>query len=218
MKKLFFFCATVLLYGTIQAQVLNCANQNTIPSWVEKVTTKEEYAIWKTLSRYYRVDYSYVKYQRQESKVAKMEVYDRLKKLCDRLESGELKVGPNETFAVVSTDRGTLSPFNEHSIVCREKHFLLYTDVEGYDAHLMLKLVYVYDEVNRTVDLLKKEIYAKSFSGISVSVDDVAMNLSLDYLSEDGQFKGYCYAVMKVVTPEGEMHLDQVNVNFRINL
>lgn len=44
------------------------------------------------------------------------------------------------------------------------------------------------------------------------------MNLSLDYLSEDGQFKGYCYAVMKVVTPEGEMHLDQVNVNFRINL
>lgn len=42
------------------------------------------------------VDYSYAN-QRQATDAERKEVYERLKTLCERLESGELKVAPNET-------------------------------------------------------------------------------------------------------------------------
>uniref|UniRef100_UPI004024BB8C hypothetical protein n=1 Tax=Alistipes onderdonkii TaxID=328813 RepID=UPI004024BB8C len=76
--------------------MVNYEDRNAIPAWVEKVTTPDEYAIWKTLSRYYRVAYSYAN-QRQATDAERKEVYERLKTLCERLESGELKVAPNET-------------------------------------------------------------------------------------------------------------------------
>lgn len=91
-----------------------------------------------------------------------------------------------------------LNPLCSCPVACQEKWFLLYTDVDGYDAHLMLRLVYVYDEVANAVEILTKEICTKSFSGLSIPMNDVTKKLELDYFPEHGMFKGYCYAMISV--------------------
>ena len=182
------------------------------------MTTPEEYAIWETLGRYYRVDYSYVKYQRQATDVAKQEVYGRLKNLCERLESGKRDVLPGETFSITFPDERLLTPFCSRVVSCDKKKFILYTDVNGYDAHLMLSLVYEYDKTSNEVVILQKEVRPMSFSCVTVSVDKLSEKFELSYIPEFRQFKGYCYAMMKVVDPEGETHIEQVNVNFFIDL
>lgn len=53
----------------------------------------------------------------------------------------------------------------------------------------MLRLVYVYDEVANAVEILTKEICTKSFSGLSIPMDDVTKKLELDYFPEHGMFK-----------------------------
>lgn len=164
------------------------------------------------------VDYSGVECRCQVGDKERQDRCGRLDSIGEQPKSGKKGRGNESVISTSCPVAKTLVPFCSRTIVCREKKVILYTDTNGYDAHLVLTLVYEVDERNGEVVVLKKEVHPFSFSGIEVEVEACSQNLDLKYLSGAGCFKGDYESTMKVVDPVGEHHIEQVNVSFFIEL
>lgn len=187
-----------------------------VPEWVKRITTPEEYEIWSTLSRYYRIYYPPIKYLRTYSDAEKKDLYQGLRNRCDRLLSGKEKVAERETFEIaLGSSDDTLSAYREEILECKKKNVLLYTSLNGFDAHVELDLVYVFDSTSNQVTFLQHKVIPKSFSNLKVTMEE-PVELKIEYYPKAGYIKGYCYvSKFKVVDAEGIEHKEgNVNVNF----
>lgn len=181
--------------------------QNPIPGWVENRLNKGQLEQLRKLSeKVEEIDYAIFKRRDLDT----TELYDKIRKATENV-SGE-------SVSFMKADRKII-PYKSETLTYIRKSYIVYSSIEGYDAHVVLTVTYG----NTTGEVPYIEdwhVRAKSFSGIPVKfVESDAMapyNSRLDYNSTTGEFDGYIVGALQYVDPYGKAYEDEVAENFQI--
>lgn len=198
------------------------SDRNAIPEWVKNKTTPEEYQLWKTFGQYYQIDYSGLKSRKLEGE-RKEHFYNRLRKMCENLRSGK-EIPPHDAkFSIIYALCDTVSAYCTERLECIQKKSVIYTSLDGYDAHVELNLIYYIDEKTKTPQIINCSTQGVSFSGLKVSTkeakfsgDNQMYGFRINYLSEDKMFKGYYTGTLYFTDAIGKSYQEEVSVNFLI--
>lgn len=222
MKTIQFFLLLFVLCGMsclaqkpVNQAECNYEEHGVIPTWVKNLTSPEEYQLWETMSRYYRIDYSNLKSRKMKTEQKAM-LYKDLRNLCQRLESGETKTRKNSRYSILLLRPDTLTAYSTEPLRCIKKKLIVYTSVDGYDAHVELTALYQRDAHTGDVRLWHYLVQGISFSGLDVKIPQQGegLNLKLAYYPELKMFKGSCGGSMTYTDPTGEEHYNPVSANF----
>lgn len=190
-----------------------------IPQWVKNKTTPEEYKIWETLSPYYLINYSCLKNRNLKGR-AKETFYENMRNLCDSVNSGKLPPkGMRIGYIDIVLD--SLSAYSTESVRCIEKKYVIYSSLDGYDAHAELTLDYTINQrgIPRIVNW---SVHAISFSGLDVDIEECFFEEDMKktygprlyYVAERKMFKGYYCGYLSFTNAEGKKFREHMNVNF----
>ena len=193
----------------------NYAERGVIPAWVKNQTSPEEYQLWEIMSKYYRIDYSNLKSRRMGAE-QKANLYKDLRNLCQRLESGEIKTQKNSRYSILHVKPDTLTAYNTEQLKCIKKKLIVYTSVDGYDAHVELTALYEHNVQTGDIRLWHYSVQGISFSGLDVKIpkQGEGLDFKLAYYPELKIFKGFCGGSLLYTDPTGEEHYNPVSVNF----
>lgn len=181
-----------------------------LPEWVKNKTTPEEYTLMQEMSQYYRLDCSFLKSRDLTDKVRK-EIFDTYKREVEAARKGQVKQpdDPDRCYGFVGMLRpDSLQAYDEQTAVV--KKYLIYSDINGYDAHVELSVAYTRDVKTGDIHLLGHELKAVSFSGLEVwlrpSTPDSQKEIT--YNRERNRFDCCYMGWLYFTDPEGKEHLD----------
>lgn len=181
-----------------------------LPEWVKNRTTPEEYALIQEMSQYYRLDCSFLKSRDLTDKVRK-EIFDAYKEEIELARKGQVKLPdePDRCYGFVGKLRpDSLRAYDEQPAVV--KKYLIYSDINGYDAHVELSVAYTRNVKTGDIHLLGRELKAVSFSGLEVRLRPSTPDsqVEITYNRELNRFEYLYQGWLYFTDPEGEEHLD----------
>ena len=218
---LFLFCFVAAIHAQKENTVTYPSYEEcgVIPEWVKEVTTPEEYKIWETLSQYYKIDYSELK-KRNWTDEERKEEYARLRAMCESLKQYDTKKWSGSRFVFPYGVLATSEAYSTTPLRCMESRYIIYSSLDGYDAHVVLDVVYTINPQTKQPRIIHHEIKAVSFSGLEVRVEEhIPGN---DELSQFGAkieaigdgFRGYYPGTLYFTDPTNGKHSEPLNINF----
>ena len=185
----------------------NCGELGVVPEWVKGKTSPEEYAVMEELSRYYRLDYSFLK-SKQLTEERRKEIFTTLKEECEEARKGNVKLPdePDRCYYVSYPVADSVRAYATEPVMM--KKYLLYSNINGYDAHVELSVVYSKDCQTGDIRIFGHELKAVSFSGLEVKLklfDDHTRELT--YNRENNRFECYYPGALYFTDPMGQKHV-----------
>lgn len=167
---------------------------DSVPEWVKEKVTQEEYNLWKTMSSVYQIDYSFLKRNIPNDK--RNHFYSGIKQMCESIKKGEYSSKKGELFAVsmpAPIDTSLIWRVNEltqidDSIQFCNRRSIIYRSEHWKNVYLECSVWYVYDSLQKDVDIIKYEILSPlPFSRFQGSL---ILNLQNDRISLRGECAG----------------------------
>lgn len=184
------------------------------PVWVQKRLNPDQYRMLVKLSEYYSaMDYSIFK----RRDIDTVGLYDKIRLWIKDTQKDTLHQVTRCTFLLSGKSRAPYKVEKHEYIVA---DYLIYSSVEGYDAHVMLTLSYYIDN-NGYPRVIECHAGSKSMSGVPVRFKShtggVPTPDRFDYDIDRQQFNGYISGVLFYIDPYGKEHREEVSENFTID-
>lgn len=219
MKKLLIatlliFCAFVQDVAASTPPVRSTLREKQIPEWVKKRLNPGQYGQLEKLSSYYK-EIDYTLFRRRDLDTTGLYI-----RLSDAVKNAEYN--PERATSVSFMPRGkVVFPYNEEQIVCEKKKGIVYSSIDGYDAHVEIEFCY-YMEQDVPV-LLYWKASAKSFSGIPVRYEEQEMEQPdlasfFSYQPDRKVFQGWLIGTLTFTDADGNEHMEGVGENFDVGL
>lgn len=190
---------------------------DSVPCWVKEIVTDEEYVLWKTLSHYFKVDYS-VLLNDDLTPNEKERLYKQVKDICEQVEN---KTYPYPLGKVLSLKTVTLKPvplnqwmLEERSVISKNETLnkvscIIYRGKSNADINLKVTLLYFYNNSSKKMIVLN--------SGLRVVPDENVIKESgntYNYVRVKKQLLGECMATLKYKTLENKEVEEKVHLTY----
>lgn len=189
-----------------------------VPEWIKTKTTSEEYQLWMTMSRIYKINYSFL--NETISKEKRQKLYDDIRVICDSIEAGKYAKHKGELFVVQLMTQAdtTLNWQNEETIqidehirYCKQKA-IIYQSVQKKTVYLECIVWYIYNSLNKEVYIIKYEpsspLAFSHFSG----------KLHFLFLKETNELIGSCSGTLQYYDERHEFYGETFTKNFSLKL
>lgn len=150
---------------------------NSVPEWVKAKVTSEEYSLWKMMSRYYQIDYSFL--AEDLSSAEKDRLYDFVREMYASIKKGEYQMPQGEQFTIsmpapIDTSLNwricILSQIDENIRFCKQQA-VIYEGKQSNNVYLECSVWYVYDNQKEKMHIIKYKVQpAGSFAEFQGSV------------------------------------------------
>lgn len=185
-----------------------------IPDWVRKRLNAGQYAKLEEFVKNFPGGGDYNIFKRRDLDTTGL--YARLSRAIENLPSGS-RAGA--TFSILPHNKIKF-PYKTERVEYVRNSYIIYSNIDGYDAHVTLDVTCIVDETG-IPEILKWEAMAKSFSNIPVWFEPKT-DLDPVYLSrfkfepQSNSFEGYIVGTLYFTDPYGEEHKEFVSENFSI--
>lgn len=191
---------------------------DSVPEWVQKRVTPEEYRLWKTMSSIFKINYSFLN---RNFPLAEREIFYRdIKRMCDSIENGEYSNKKGELFSVsllapidatVDWKVSELIQIDDNIQFCKRSS-IIYRCEEFDKAYLECSVWYIYNYQKKDINIVKYEILSPTpFSRFQGSV---SFFLQDDRIS----LKGNCSGTIEFYDDERNYHSETVYKSFIVPL
>lgn len=185
-----------------------------IPDWVRKRLNEGQYAKLEEFVKNFPGGGDYNIFKRRDLDTTGL--YARLSRA---IENAPLGRRSNMTFSILPHNK-IKSPYTTLRGEYVRNSYIIYSNIDGYDAHVILDVTCAVDETGEP-EILKWETGAKSFSNIPVRFE-LKTDLDPIYLSrfkfnpKSNCFEGYIVGTLYFTDVYGEEHKELVSENFSI--
>lgn len=185
-----------------------------IPEWVKRKVTKEQYEVWQKLAQCFpQLDFSILKWRNLDS----CYVNKLYKDLAKAVETDDFKENKSNRFTIARADEPTYKSYSEVVTFSRvrQKAVVVYSSLDGYDAHVRLVFTYRKNPETKNVEVLKFEYQPFSISGLEVNFAPSPF-CKLIYISSSDKFKGFLGGRLYFRDGMGNSFYDDVSLNFYV--
>lgn len=191
---------------------------HSVPEWIKTKTTPEEYQLWMTMSRIYKINYSFL--NETISKEKRQNLYDDIRVICDSIEAGKYVKYKGGLFVVQLIPRTdtTLNWRNEETIqidehirYCKQKA-IIYQSVQKKTVYLECIVWYIYNSLNKEVYIIKYE------TSSPLAFSRFLGNLHFSFLKEANELIGSCSGTLQYCDERHEYHGETFTKTFSLKL
>ena len=193
------------------------------PRWLLNKVTPAQYDTLVALNRLCNVDYSMLKGYHVTAKDVPHLMEQARKMLARALENPNGSTAAVGWTVIIMKRAKPVADVTEKGV--RRLTYIIYSSVDGYDAHLQLRGTVRKDRKSGKLYLVDYEVTPYSVQGIPAKADGVTIkgngNVNMDELliNEDVKTIGYALnGTLSFTDPLGDVHKEQVNASVSLGL
>ncbi len=190
---------------------------DSVPCWVQEIVTDEEYMMWKTLSHYFKVNYS-VLLNDHLTQNEKERLYKQVKEVCEQVEN---KTYPYPIGTELQLNTVTLKPLplnqwmlEERSVISANKTLnkvscVIYRGKSNADIYLKVMLLYFYDNYSKKMIVLNSDLSVIPNETVMKESDNI-----YNYVRVKKQLYGECKATLRYKTVDNNEVEENVHLTY----
>lgn len=183
-----------------------------IPEWVSEYVTPEEYELWEVMSTRFSVNYDFL--LEDISLKRKNEIYEIVKKCCERIKQGEENEDLNGIFVVAPenlssfTNRIEQLTRTESGDGPKSQTILVYTS--RYSSMMKVKATIDYNKNGSSVNVKASKVFLEAPSGLNAKLNG---SINIDYNSSTQRISGEASGSISYETPLPESEGFRENIS-----